>query len=77
MDVNVNGVEKAGAAANIAGAIDARLKAAHCDGLTSAMTMIWEERGKYPVLSEAFFALTRVWEQLCAERVREEAKGKS
>lgn len=40
------------------------------EGLTKAMAMIWDERGKYSVLSESFFALTRVWEQLCAERDR-------
>lgn len=39
-------------------------------GLTRAMALVWEERGKYSVLSETFFALTRVWEQLCSERDR-------
>lgn len=77
MDAKLNGIGKAGAEPHIAGAISARIAAAHCDGLTSAMTAIWEERSKYPVLSETFFALTKVWEALCAQRRREEAEYRS
>lgn len=74
MDAKLNGIAKPGAAPHIADAIGSRINAAHCDGLTDAMTAIWEERSKYPVLSETFFALTKVWEALGARRRREEAE---
>jgi len=77
MDTKLNGIEKPGVAPHIADAISVRINAAHCDGLTAAMATVWEERSKYPVLSETFFALTKVWESLGAQRCREEAEHKS
>jgi hypothetical protein len=77
MDVKLNRIEKPGAEPHIAGAINTRINAAVSEGLTSAMAVVWEERSRYPVLSETFFALTKVWETLCAQRGREETKGKS
>ncbi len=77
MDAKLNGIDKPGAAPHIAGAINAQINAAYCDGLTRAMTAIWEERSRYPVLSESFFALTKVWEALAAQRLREETKSRA
>jgi hypothetical protein len=42
------------------------------DGLTNAMTTVWEERQKHSVLSEEFFVLTKVWESLFEQRCRAE-----
>lgn len=38
------------------------------EALDRAMTVVWEERLKHSVLSEAFYALTKVWERLLEER---------
>ncbi|MBI3551503.1 MAG: hypothetical protein HY077_03225 [Elusimicrobia bacterium] len=76
MDAHANETRKPAVDGHVAGVINAELKAALCAGLTSAMTSIWEERSRHPVLSETFFALTKLWEALYAQRCREEEKGK-
>ena len=80
MDANVNGLARNGAAeppkaaALPSGKTETELPHDYDAGLSKAMALVWEERGKYSVLSETFYALTRVWEQLCAERDRRNGK---
>ena len=69
MEANMNALPGPGAAASGPPGKPAE-QPDYDGGLTRAMSLVWEERGKYSVLSETFFALTRVWEQLCSERDR-------
>jgi len=76
MDGNLNGVERPGTAEPVVGAPVAKSQKAYCDGLTTAITFVWEERSRHPATSEAFVALTKAWAGLREHRRREEAKWK-
>ncbi|MBI3550146.1 MAG: hypothetical protein HY078_14000 [Elusimicrobia bacterium] len=42
------------------------------DGLARAMDLVWKEKLRHRVISEAFFALDKLWIELRAEKEREE-----
>ena len=58
------------AALRIVDALESRVHDAYNEGLAKAMTAVWDERGKYSVLSPEFFVLTKIWETLFAETNR-------
>jgi hypothetical protein len=42
------------------------------EGLEKAMTVVWREKNKHSVISETYFALKKVWDELYAESAASE-----
>jgi hypothetical protein len=49
---------------------------AYRGGLEKAMAVVWAEKNKHSVISEAYFALKNVWDELYRESTQNSDDGK-
>jgi hypothetical protein len=45
-------------------------------GLEKAMALVWQEKSRHSVVTEAYFALKKVWDELYLESTRTDEAGK-